>query len=264
VAARETPPAADRCAPNKATSLCYAARAMRWRAVFGVTVGSMGFLLGLGLAVWLVLWVSLRTSVVRVPTVVGKLPHEALAMLQEDGLLGRLQEGVFDANVPAGRVAVQRPAPGFALKRGAAVLLHVSLGNAAQAVPDVTGLPVALAQAQIEAQGLSVLRRCEVEGQASATVVLAVSPPPRTMVPPGSGVVLLANRGVRQRAYVMPDFVGESEVAATAAIRNFGFRLASLQRVAYPGIKAGIVLRQDPPAGAMATESALVALWISR
>ncbi len=237
---------------------------MRWRGVFGLTVGSIGFFFGLGLAVWLVLWVSLRTSVVRVPAVVGKPPHEALSMLQEEGLLGRLQEGVFDGNVPAGKVAVQRPAPGFALKRGAVVLLHVSLGNAAQAVPEVTGLPVALAQAHLEAQGLSVVRRCEVEGQAGATVVLAVSPPPRTMVPPGSGVVLLVNRGARQRAFVMPDFVGESEALATSAIRNFGFRLASLQRVAYPGIKPGFVLRQDPPAGGMVTESALVALWLSR
>ncbi len=237
---------------------------MRWRSVFGLTVGWLGFLVGFGLAVWLVLWLSLRTSVVRVPAVVGKAPHEALSMLQEDGLLGRLQEGVFDGNVPAGRVAVQRPSPGFALKRGAVVLLHVSLGNAAQAVPEVTGLPVALAQAQIEAQGLSVTRRCEVEGQANATVVLAVSPPPGAMVPPGSGVILLVNRGARQRAFVMPDFVGESEDLATGMIRKLGFRLASLQRVAYPGIRPGLVLRQDPPAGGMVTESALVALWLSR
>ena len=237
---------------------------MRWRGLLGWTLGFIGFWLGLGLAVWLVLWVSLRTSVVRVPAVVGKLPHEALAILQEDGLLGRLQDGVFDGNVPAGKVAVQRPAPGFALKRGAAVLLHVSLGNAAQVVPEVTGLPVALAQAHIEAQGLTVVRRCEVEGQAGATVVLAVSPPPGTMVAPGSGVVLLVNRGARQRTFVMPDFVGESEAMATTVIRNFGFRLASLQRVAYPGIRPGLVLRQDPPAGGMVTESALVALWLSR
>lgn len=237
---------------------------MRWRGLFGWTCGFIGFGLGLGLAVWLVLWVSLRTSVVRVPAVVGQLPHEALSLLQEDGLLGRLQDGVFDGTVPAGKVAVQRPAPGFALKRGAVVLLHVSLGNAAQAVPEVTGLPIALAQAQIEAQGLTVVRRCEVEGQAGAAVVLAVSPPPHTMVPPGSGVVLLVNRGARQRTFVMPDFVGESETMATAVIRNLGFRLASLQRVAYPGIRPGLVLRQDPPAGGMVTESALVALWLSR
>lgn len=245
-------------------SLCYAARAMRWRGLFALSLGSIGFVLGLGLAVWLVLWVSLRTSVVRVPAVVGKLPHEALSMLQEDGLLGRLHDGVFDANVPTGKVAEQRPAAGFALKRGAIVLLNVSLGNAAQAVPEVTGLPVALAQAQIEAQGLTVVRRCEVEGQAGATVVLAINPSPRTMVPPGSGVVLLVNRGARQRAFVMPDFTGESEALATVMIRNLGFRLASLQRIAYPGIRPGLVLRQDPPAGGMVTESALVALWLSR
>lgn len=237
---------------------------MRLRALFGLTLGSIGFVLGLGLAVWLVLWVSLRTSVVYAPTVVGKLPNEALSALQEEGLLGRLHDCVFDSSVPAGKVAVQRPAPGFALKRGAVVLLHVSLGDAAQAVPEVAGLPVALAQAQIEAQGLMVIRRCEVEGQAAATVVLASNPPARTMVPSGSAVVLLVNRGAHQRTFVMPDFVGEGEALATVMIRNLGFRLASLQRIAYPGIRPGLVLRQDPPAGGMVTESALVALWLSR
>lgn len=237
---------------------------MRLRAVLGFGLGVLGFSLGAALAVWLVLWVSLRASVVYVPAVVGKSPNEALALLQEDGLLGRLHDGVFHDQVPPGMVAVQRPGPGFALKRGAVVLLQVSLGNAAQAVPEVIGLPVALAQAQLEAQGLVVSRRCEVEGQANATVVLATSPPPRTMVPPGSGVVLLVNRGARQRAFVMPDFVGENEQLATTMIRNLGFRLASLQRVPYPGIQPGLVLRQDPPAGGMVAESALVALWLSR
>lgn len=237
---------------------------MKLRRLVGAVLGFVGFVVGLGAAVWLVLWVSLRTSAVRVPDVVGKLPNEALSLLQEEGLLGRLQEGVFSAQVPPGKVAAQRPAPGFALKRGASVLLHVSLGNAAQAVPDVVGLPVALAQAQLESQGLAVLRRCEVEGQADATVVLATSPPPRTMVPPGSGVNLLVNRGGRQRTYVMPDFVGESEALATAAIRNLGFRLANLQRLTYPGVGPGLVLRQDPPAGSRVSEAALVALWLSR
>lgn len=237
---------------------------MRLRTLFGLTLGSIGFFIGLGLAVWLVLWVSLRTSVVHVPSVVGKLPNEALAALQEEGLLGRLHDSVFDGAVPAGKIAAQRPAGGFALKRGAVVLLHISMGDAAQAVPEVVGLPVALAQAQLEAQGLTVMRRCEVEGQANATVVLATSPPPRTMVPPGSGVILLVNRSARQRAFIMPDFIGEGEALATTMVRNLGFRLASLQRIAYPGIQPGLVLRQDPPAGGMVTESALVALWLSR
>lgn len=237
---------------------------MRLRAVLGLGLGAIGFLLGTGIAAWLVLWVSLRASAVRVPAVVGKSPNEALALLQEEGLLGRLHDGVFHHQVPAGKVAVQRPGPGFALKRGAVVLLQVSLGNAAQAVPEVIGLPVALAQAQLETQGFVVTRRCEVEGQADATVVLATSPPPRTMVPPGSGVVLLVNRGARHRVFVMPDFVGQNESLATAMVRNLGFRLTSLQRVPYPGIQPGLVLRQDPPAGGRVPESALVALWISR
>ena len=69
------------------------------------------------------LWVSLRSSAVQVPSVLGQdLPH-ATAVLQESGLVARIQDGVFNPEVPIGRIAIQRPGPGVQLKRGATVLL---------------------------------------------------------------------------------------------------------------------------------------------
>jgi beta-lactam-binding protein with PASTA domain len=47
-------------------------------------------------------------------------------------------------------------------------------------------------------------------------------------------------------------------------IRALGFRLAAVQRVLYPGVQPGVVLRQDPAAGGRIAESAVVALWVSR
>ena len=229
-----------------------------------VLAAGLGLVLGTGTAVWLVLWISLRSSAVHVPAVVGLDSARAAAVLGDAGLLVRTQDGVFNPAIPAGRVAMQRPAPGFELKRGGFVLIYPSLGEAAKRLPELAGLPVPVAQAQIEEEGLAAGARCEVEGQADAVVVLAQTPPPGTLVAPGSEVALLINRVPRDRRFVMPDFVGASEADATRVARALGFRLANVQRVPYPGIRAGVVLRQDPAAGGPVSEAAITALWVSR
>ncbi len=192
-----------------------------------------------------------------------EISHGA-GVLRESGLLVRLQEGVFDAAVPVGRIAQQRPAPGFQLKRGSTVLLLPSLGKEARRLGELVGLPVSLAEAELENEGRSVAVRCEVEEQADAVVVLAQTPPGGTLAAPSSAVALLVNRMPRRKTYVMPDFLGMSEPDATRIIRTQGFRLAEVQRVPYAGAPAGVVLRQDPTGGGPVADAAVVGLWVSR
>ena len=233
-------------------------RFLRWLLAF------VGLVAGCGIAVWLVLWISLRSSATRVPNVADMDTAHAAAVIQGNGLVARVQEGVFDARVGVGRIASQRPPAGFELKRGATVLLYPSLGKAVQKVGDLTGLPVSLAEAELENEHLTVERQCEVEGEADGVVVLAQMPAPDALVAPGSAVTLLVNRTPRQRRYVMPEFVGIAEPDATRVIRALGFQLATVQRVSYPGVSPGTVLRQDPAAGGPVIESAVVGLWVSR
>jgi serine/threonine-protein kinase len=179
-------------------------------------------------------------------------------------LVARVQEGVFDPQVGLGRIASQRPPAGFELKRGATVLLYPSLGKAVQKVGDLTGEPISLAEAELESEHLTSERISEVEGQADGVVVLAQMPAPGTLVAPESSVTLLVNRTPRQKRYVMPEFVGAAEADATRAIRASGFQLANVQRVNYPGVSPGTVLRQDPQAGGPVSEAAVVGLWVCR
>ncbi len=233
-------------------------RLLRW------PLAALGLFMGCGLAVWMVLLVSLRSSAARVPNVVGMDAVRASAVVQGSGLVARLQEGVFDPNVQTGRISTQRPEAGFRAKRGGTVLLYPSLGQAVQKVGDLTGLPVSLAEAELENEHLTVERRCVVEGEADAVVVLAQMPAPGTLVAPNSGVTLLVNRTPRSRRYVMPDFVGAAEPDASRVIRALGFQLATVQPVSYPGVAAGTVLRQDPSAGGPVAEGAVIGLWVSR
>ena len=231
---------------------------LRWFAAIA------GGLVGCALAVWLVLWVSLRTSAVRVPDVRGLDVSRGAVVLRESGLLVRVDEGVFHAEVPIGSVAQQRPAAGLEVKRGATVVLQPSLGREARRLGNLVGLPVSLAEAELEAEGLAVERQALLEQAADAVVVLAQSPAAGTLVAPASGVALLVNRSPRQRRFVMPDFVGMSEDDAARIIRLQGFRLAEVQRVPYAGAPPGLVLRQDPPGGGPVTDAAVVGVWVSR
>jgi serine/threonine-protein kinase len=231
---------------------------LRWFAAIS------GGLVGCALAVWLVLWISLRSSAVRVPDVRGLEVSHGAGVLRESGLLVRVHDGVFDGQVPVGRIAQQRPAGGFELKRGATVLLLPSLGREARRLGELVGLPVSLAEAEIEGEGLTVASQCVVEEAADAVVVLAQTPAAATLVAPGSGVALLVNRVPRRTRYVMPDFVGMSEDDAARIIRDQGFRLAAVQRVPYAGAPAGLVLRQDPTGGGPVADAAVVGLWVSR
>jgi serine/threonine-protein kinase len=263
--ATETPPAAERCAPNLGMAwICYPHRAMGADRLLRWLVAAAGVIVGCGVAVWVVLWVSVRSTAAHVPNVAGMESAHAAAVIQNAGLVARVQQGVFDPQVTVGRVAVQRPPAGFELKRGGIVLLYPSLGKAVQKVVDLTGMPLSLADAELESERLTLERSCEVEGQADAVLVIAQEPAPGTLVAPGSAVTLLVNRSPRERRYVMLDLVGSAETDATRVLRNLGFQLATVQPVSYPGVPAGTVLRQDPAAGGPVAQAAVVGLWVSR
>ncbi len=223
-----------------------------------------GLCLGGVLAAWFVLWVGLRSTAVRVPDVRGMDKTRAVAVLQDSGLLATLQEDVFDTEVPVGRIARQRPGAGLEVKRGSVVRLFPSQGSEVRRVGTLVGLPLNLAEAELEGLGLRSGRRCRLEEQATAAVVVAHAPPAGATVAPGGAVDLLVNAIPRRTRYVMPDFVGVDEAVATRVIRALGFRLAARQAVHYPGARAGIVLRQDPEAGGPVTEAEVVALWVSQ
>lgn len=224
----------------------------------------LGMVLGGAVAAWVVLWLSLKASAVRVPAVEGQPPEAAARALQAVGLVPRLQNPVPDPTHPVGTVARQRPVAGFQLKRGSTVLLYPSLGAAGLAVPDLIGLPPAAAAAQLEQVGLAEGAHAEVMGEGSATVVIAQSPAAGTLLAPGARVALLINRQIQEKRVVMPDVVGEPAPMAENWLSRWGFRVDAVQPVAYPGLPSGIVVKQAPMAGGPAVLGTGVVLWASR
>ena len=94
-----------------------------------------------------------------------------------------------------------------------------------------------------------------------AGTVVAQYPAPKTAA---AQVALLVNRGERGARYVMPDLIGVNGDRAAEVLRTRGFRVTVVGDHPYPGVPAGIVLRQNPQAGFQIAPGEPISLEVSR
>ena len=72
------------------------------------------------------------------------------------------------------------------------------------------------------------------------------------------------NRGERGATYVMPDLIGVNGDRAADLLRARGLPRRRRRRHPYPGVPAGIVLRQSPQAGFQIAPGEPISLEVSR
>jgi len=77
-------------------------------------------------------------------------------------------------------------------------------------------------------------------------------------------VSLLVNRGEEAATFVMPDVIGTEGDRAASALRTRGFRVSITGSQPYPGVPAGIVIRQTPAGGFRVSGGDSVSLEVSR
>jgi len=102
------------------------------------------------------LFVSLGPLPATVPNLKGLTLDQARSALLSAGLALGVVWDEYAASAPAGRVIDQEPSGGAEVLPGAAVNLTLSLGRQPVEVPEVTGLPLAQAEAAVEAALLSL------------------------------------------------------------------------------------------------------------
>jgi len=117
---------------------------------------------------------------VTVPDVTGIQEGVARTRLGQNALSVSTVERRFDPQ-PVGVVLSQDPAPGVQVKRGSGVALVVSAGTEEFAMPDVIGLGIVVARAQLEQRGL-VVHIEAVESDAPSDTVLETIPAPGATV----------------------------------------------------------------------------------
>jgi beta-lactam-binding protein with PASTA domain len=224
----------------------------------------LALLLALAASALFTMRVVLDSRDVAVPPLTGRTQAEAEALVAARGLWLRIEGRRHDAAVPRDRVVAQDPAPGALLKTHRAVRLWISLGPKRVSVPKVEGDSVRTARTTLEQAGVPVARVIEVEDRAPEGTVLVQRPAPGETDLAGEGASLLVSRGTRDASFVMPDLIGRDARSVLDALERAGLKVSDLRYRSYPGVAAGIVLRQSPQAGQRVSARAALSLDVSR
>jgi eukaryotic-like serine/threonine-protein kinase len=130
------------------------------------------------------------------------------------------------------------------------------------AIPDVVGVDVGQATAQLGDLGFTVV---QAEGHHDPNVpagaVLTVDPPVGTELKEGSTITLVPSLGPPPVA--VPDVTGKTVDAATEALQTAGLERGNVTQVYSDTVDAGHVVRQNPPDG-KAPQGSAVDLWVSK
>ena len=206
---------------------------------------------------------ALRTREVQVPDLTNHTTGEASSMIGALGLSLKVDDiRRVDPKIPAGRVLTQEPPAGSTARRQRTVRVWLSAGTRSATVPSVTGESQRIAEARLAQSGIAIRALSEIQSpDYPADVVLAQQPPAKTAA---ADVALLVNRAERGVAYVMPDFIGVNGERAAESLRQRGFRAAVVSSAPYPGVGAGIVLRQSPQAGFQIKPDEPISLEVSK
>jgi len=207
--------------------------------------------------------IALRSREVQVPDFTNRTANEANAMAADLGLAMRVDDTRRpDPKIAAGRVLAQEPAAGSVARRPRSVKIWLSAGQRAATVPLLVGETERTAQLRVAQDGLTLSDVSEIRSHTFAPdIIVAQSPPAKTAA---ATVALLVNRGERGATYVMPDLIGVNGDRAAEVLRARGFRVAVVGSNPYPGVAAGIVIRQSPQAGFQIAPGEPISLEVSR
>ena len=207
--------------------------------------------------------VALKVREVAVPDLRNHTVAEATATVVDEGLVLHVDEsGRLDPKIPAGRIALQEPAPGMITRRQRSVRVWLSQGPRITLIPTLTGESERAAQLRLQQDGLGMSSLAEVRSaDFPGGTVISQEPPGNSR---GTQVALLVSRGEESRYYVMPDLIGVSGSRAVDLLRTRGFRVTVVGELPYPGVPAGIVLRQSPSAGFQIAAGDPISLEVSR
>jgi serine/threonine-protein kinase len=205
------------------------------------------------------LTVSSGKPKVQVPDVRGRSVTDAVTALAQLGLNPRVVR-IFSPQQPD-TVTGQFPSPGDKVVKGTSVRINVSRGAKPVPVPDVTGQPYANAKSALEGQGFVVTRN-DIQSDQAQGVVVSQDPPAGSDVSKGSKVTLSVSKG--PATTTVPDVTTQNQAAAESILRGSGFTVAVVFEPVNDPSQDGIVISQDPAAGADAKTNEVVTITVGQ
>jgi eukaryotic-like serine/threonine-protein kinase len=142
----------------------------------------------------------------------------------------------------------------------AAFLLGGDDGPKQVQIPSVAGLTPAAAEQQLVADGFVVRRQNQASADVPAGDVIGTRPAAGTDAPEGSTVTLLVSSG--PATVEVPVVTEQSQDTATAELAGLGFEPKVVEESSET-VDKGIVIKQDPAAGAQVAAGSTVTITVS-
>ena len=209
--------------------------------------------------------VLLKSELVTVPDLVGKALPQARTELAKKDLLMAFKGSEISDLVEKGLITRQEPAAGSRIRVTAAVQVLTSSGSGTVTVPEVAGRTLDETLTLLQGAGLTKGPLTQVHSaRLPAGKVLDQKPLPGAIVERSHPVGLLLSQGGLDERYVMPDLIGLRAEGVLRRLNAWGFKVADLRYVYYPGAPAGLIVKQDPPNGFRVQKRNRITLEVSR
>lgn len=223
---------------------------------------------------------AIHGAEVQVPSLKAMTVAEARSVTSGLGLNLNVDNRYYSAEVAAGHILTQSPAPGTVVRREWHVRVSESLGPQKVDVPNTVGLQERIAELQLRRAGLEVGPTAHLPlANVAEGTVLAQDPPAHAqdIAQPTVSLLVAAPDDEKPDGYVMPNLVGLPVLSAQIELSKFGIKTATPTYESVPvgaigsgnappqlPIKPGSVIAQFPPAGARVDQSTTVKLTAAK
>ncbi|MGH3737331.1 MAG: Stk1 family PASTA domain-containing Ser/Thr kinase [Micromonosporaceae bacterium] len=221
-------------------------------------------LIGLGLlavfalvAIATALILASREPDIAVPSVKGKKPAEAEALISDAGLKPKRENQLGEC--AKGTVIAQDPAPKVKVHENDTVTYTVCLGPATTTVPNVTDMNKDDAEATLKKAKLKVDIKYK-DGAEDEDEVLSTTPGPGAKIAEGATVTVFVSKG---NMTTVPNVVGSTEADAERLLREAGFQVKVVHRPKGEGEEAGKVVEQNPAGGSQKVRGSPVEIIVT-
>ncbi|AXC11501.1 serine/threonine protein kinase [Acidisarcina polymorpha] len=216
---------------------------------------------------------AIHGAEIMIPSFKGLTSEEALEKAASLGVAMTIDQRFYSAEVPAGRILTQSPAPGSVVRREWHIRAAESLGPQLRPVPNLVGLPQRAATMELRRLGLEPgsIARLPLNGVSPETVIAQdPSGGAAGVAEPTVNVVVAVAAPPSTISFAMPDFVGQPYATAAATISRAGLKLASIEpamtvtSLADPAKPPGTVTNQSPAAGYRVDAETQIELTVAR
>jgi len=200
-----------------------------------------------------------------VPSLVGRNVDDALALLEEKGLVGMVVEYQNSTEIQEGRVISQQIAAGEVVDKGTTINFVVSDGAADVEVPDVAGQTKEAATKLLEGLGFEVSTEFQMHDEIEVGYVIGINKEVGKKIAYASKIIIYVSQGKDTKVEI-PNIKGMSKEEAEIMLGERGLVLNVLEEVYSDEVEEGCVINQDIAEGTVidtAVTSNIVSVTIS-